>query len=276
MSDHIYNLAHSFIKQEPRAAARLLEDQELTDVAAFLENSPQHLAVAVIKEMLPSACASLMLTVDFSTALVWLSELTNNHISAVLRPMDKTDRQRFLNQLPTRRKSACQRLLTYNQQAIGAWVETDVPVFPHDMPAGDALKRLKLKSFKEDRLIFIIDDQRHPIGSLTFSTLLRNSKNVAAIENLAHSLEAVINGWVTLSAAIGNTAWHTQDVIAVVDRHKEFIGAISYRQIRQLLSSQSTLIETSSATNGGSAVELLQAYGDSVRGMLDALRKGIG
>lgn len=274
MSHQVYNLAHSFIQQESTAAARLLEEQETADIAGFLSKTPQHLTVMVIKAMLPSRCAAVLLEADFSSAFLWLGELTNNHVSAILRHMDKTQQAHFLAQFSNKRRVACQRLLTYNNDSLGAWVESEVPVFPQDMTTGDALKRLKLKGFQEDKIIFVVDEQRRPTGSLSVPTLLRNPNRAATIDSLAEPVDDVLNGWVTLSTAIGHRLWQHQDVVAVVDLHREFIGVIWYSRLRHLLSTQSTLLETPSLSSGAST-DLLQAYGESMRAMLGVIKRCI-
>lgn len=275
MSEQIYKFAFSFIKQETRAAARLLEQLDSAEVAEFLSNAPQPLAAGVLKEMLPSVCASVLLDAEFSTAIIWLSELANNHVCAILRHMSKSSQQELLNQLPIRRRTACQLLLTYNSDMLGAWVESDVPEFPGDMSAEEAIKRLKRKSFKEDRIIFVVDEARHPVGTLSISELLRSTKTIP-LETILRPNLHVINARMTLSTAISHPLWESCDAAAVVNRSREFIGVIWYSQIRHLLSTQSTLLESDSAAVSDTAMDLFQAYGESMRGLIDVVRKTIG
>lgn len=275
MSEQVFSLALSFIKQEPRAAARFLEKQDVADVAGFLQNSPQHLAVAVVREMLPSTCAQVLLETDLSAAMLWLGELTNNHLCAILRHVPSSNSAEFLEQLSFRRRTACRRLLAYDSNSLGAWVETDVPVFPGDMSAGEALKRLKLRKFTEDRLILVVDDQRRPTGALSLLTLVRSSKSVGSIDGLAQPVGEVINGWVTLSSAVGHSVWKSQDFVAVVDLQRELLGVIWYSRIRQLLSAQSEMTETNKAPPDGRYLDLIHAYGESMRAMLETVKAGI-
>ncbi|MEE2732544.1 MAG: CBS domain-containing protein [Pseudomonadota bacterium] len=275
MSDQIYRMAFSFIKQESKAAARLLEEMEPAEVAEFLTNAPHPLAQEVLREMAPSACATVLLHAEISTAILWLTELSNNHVCAVLRHLDKTRQQELLNQLPLKRRTACQLLLTYKDDMLGAWVETDVPVFPADMSVEDALKRLKRKSFAEDRLILVVDDERRPVATLSFTVLLRSTKAIT-LESIAGPKPELINGAMTLSTALSHPVWQQQDVAAVVNRRRELIGVIWYSEIRRLLSSHAQLLEPAHAPAAGAAQDLIQAYSDSMRGLLDVVGKGIG
>lgn len=274
MSEQIYKFAFSFIKQEARAAARLLEELEPTEVAQFLANTPQALAAGVLKEMLPSLGAAVLLNAEFSNAMLWLSELANNELCAILRHLEQSKQEDILNQLPVKRRTACQLLLNYNSDMLGAWVETDVPAFPVDMSAEEAIRRLKRKVYKEDRTLLVVDHERHPVGSIAISELLRSSKTIA-LESITRPGLQVIHGRMTLSTAIGHPLWESQDCAAVVNRRRELIGIIWYSQIRQLLSTRATTLESGSALDGGAAMELFQAYGETMHELVEAVRKSI-
>ena len=274
MTDMIYQFAFSFLKQEAKAAARLLEELEPADIAQFLSNSPQSQAVAVLKEMQPSICAEVLLAVQLSTAVIWFGELANNHLCAILRHMKGSNQDELLNQLSVKRRTACQLLLTYNTDMVGAWVEIDVPVFPSDMSADDAIKRLKRKRYQEDRIILIVDDHHRPEGTIAITELLRCPKTLS-VENITKQNFGVINGRMPLTTAIGHSLWQEQDVVAVVNLRKEFIGVIWHSQIRQLLSSQSQLLEPTDIASRGTGMDLMQAYGESMQGLFEAVRASI-
>lgn len=274
MTEQIYKFAFSFIRQEAKSAARLLEELEPKEVAEFLSNAPQPLAAIVLKEMLPSACVSVLLAAELSTTIIWLSELANNHVCAILRHMNKSKQNELLDQLSIKRRTACKLLLNYNDDMLGAWVETDVPAFPRGMTVEETIKRLKRKSYKDDRVIFVVDDKRRPIGTLSIAVLLRSAKSLF-LENLARMSLQTISGSITLPAAMGHSIWQTYDVVPVVNRRKELIGVIGYSQIRHLLSSQSFLLESSSAPIRGAALEVVQAFGESMCGLMEVVRNGV-
>lgn len=274
MSEQLYKFAFSFLQQETKAAARLLEELAPEDVAAFLSNAPQPLIAGVFTEMMPSACAEVLMQVDIGTAMLWLTELSNNHLCSVLRQLDKFKQNEILIQLPIKRRTACQLMLSYNSDMLGAWVETDVAAFPADMSAKEAIKRLKRKGYREDRIMFIVDGMRRPVGTLSMSVLLR-STNAISLESISKPCIDGINGTVTLSTAIGHPVWQSQDVVAVVNRRREFVGVIWYSQIRQLLSNPSSLLDANNEAVRDPALDMVHAFGESMRGLFDVVRKTI-
>ena len=274
MSDQLYKLAFSFIKQEAKSAARLLEELEPAEVAEFLFNVPHPLVAGVLREMMPSVCASMLMHVETATVIIWLNELQNNHVCAILRHLDKSSQHEILNQFPLKRRTACQFLLSYNNDMLGAWVETDVPAFPSDMSAKETIKRLKRKSYKEDRIIYVVDDHRRPVGTLSISVLMR-STNAISLESIFFPGCEVISGAVTLSTALALPVWLSSDVVAVVNRRRELVGVIWYSQIRQLLSAQSLLLGSEKGVGQHPAADLMLAFGDSMSGLLDVVRKAI-
>ncbi|MDH5324885.1 MAG: CBS domain-containing protein [Gammaproteobacteria bacterium] len=270
MSEIVYQFAFSFLKQEAKAAARLLEELEPKDTARFLSNAPLSQVVAVLKEMQPSACAEILLATDLSTAVIWLSEMANNQLCAILRHMEKSRLDEILSQLHVKRRTACQLLLSYSNEMVGAWIEIHVPVFPGDMSVEDAIKRLKRKNYKEDRIILVVDDQHRPTGSLSVTELLR-SPQTATVESISEKNVGVILGRMALTTAINHTLWMEHDIAAVVNRRREFIGVIWYSRIRRILSVQTQVREPA----GGMALDFFQAYGESMQGLFEAVRESI-
>jgi len=275
MSEMIYQFAFSFIRQEAKAAARLLEEVSPTDIVQFLSTAPQLLATAVLKEMLPSICANVLINAELSTAIIWLRELANNHICAILRNMEKSKQDEFLSQFSFNRRTACNLLLNYNNDMLGAWVETDVPIYTSDMTAEDAIKRLKLKSFKDDRMIFVVDDNRRPIGTLSISKLLRSQKTTL-IEGILNPTFGQINAGLNLATALGHSVWMLHDIVAVVNRRSELIGIIAHSQIRHLLSTRMLLQDPTTDLARGTALDIIHAYGESMHELLETAKKTIG
>ena len=70
MSEQLYKFAFSFIKQETKAAARLLEELPPEDVAEFLTNAPQPLIAGILKEMLPAVCAGVLMQAELSHVII--------------------------------------------------------------------------------------------------------------------------------------------------------------------------------------------------------------
>lgn len=271
-SDKVFYLAFKFLEQEPAAAARLLETAQPLDVAGFLANTPLPLVTKVIDEIFPQFSAQIILTeiaTEKGLANLWLSELSDNSAAAILRCLSHSQQVRILNELHRKKRGACQTLLHYHADMVGAWVEVDVPIFAVDMAVEECIKRLKRRSHKENRIALVVDQQRQLIGEAVVAELLRTtpSDNVGTIATPIHSS---LSGHLLLSSALSHPIWEQSDVAVVVDSQKAVIGVMRYSQLRQSLAQTSGSLLKPASTDGA-VLDLLQAHGESMRALFDSV-----
>jgi len=75
MSDADYHLAFEFIAQEPEAAARLLEIQDLDQILPFLINTPSRDVALLLRNMQAEYAANLLLSAETNVAQEWMGYL---------------------------------------------------------------------------------------------------------------------------------------------------------------------------------------------------------
>lgn len=270
VSEKIFKLAFRFLEQEPKAAARLLEEREPQSVAAFLGNTPPELVARVLRVMSPATAAQVLINANPVDATVWMQDIPNNAIAAVLRYLDHDSRATLLSHLSAKKKSGCELLLSYRSDMVGAWLESDVAVFPADMTIDDAIKRLKRRHYREDKLIFAVDDNRQLVGRVSLMNLLRSSP-MLNVGNIALPYPEPVSGRALLSRVVRHPVWDSSDYAPVVNRQRELLGVIWYSQVRDLLSGQHLHVQQSPHAGANLAVDMLHIHGESMRAMLDVL-----
>lgn len=271
MSEQVFQLAFQFLEQEPRAAARLLEERETEPVIQFLINTPAPTAARVLREMQPEYSAQLLTSADADTAQLWMKNLRSRILSAMLRRADPAQQQQLLDGLTLKKKAACQLLLSFREDMVGAIIETDIIVFPLDMSAEDGLKRLKQREYREDRKIYVVTKDRVLHGEFSVLQLLHASSSIT-MGDLSRPCKEVLSSRSLIRSAVSHPLWQNQDVAPVINRQRELIGVLWYSQLRDALSS-STKVGTGTDKLKNPIVDLLHAHGDSMRAMLDTLLK---
>ena len=270
MSEKLFHVAFQYLEQEPRAAARLLEIIPAQEMLPFLSNTPALTVTKVLQQMQPEFAAGVISAAPVQDAQLWLQSLSNRQLCAILRRCDNDLQHALLDGLTLKKKTACQLLLSFREDMVGAIVETDIMVFPLDMTVEETLKRLKQREYSEQRIAFAVDQARKLSGEIVVPQLLRATKN-SLIADHVKPCDQTLSGRSLIRAAISNPIWHTQDYAAVINRHREIIGLLWFNQVRQYLSSP--LDRESQPALHHPALDMLHAHGDSIRSLLDTLLK---
>lgn len=272
MSDQVFRLAFHFLEQESKAAARLLESHDSDKVAQFFVNTPASTAAKVLQKMLPEFSASIFSAADSTTAGLWMAELNSKDLATVLRHVEKQKQQQLLGQLNLKKKTACQLLLSYREDMVGAFIETDIFVFVDDMLVDDCIKRLKQRKRREERIILVTDEDKKLIGTLSVPELMRSNKSIN-VGSLAIPGAEAISGRSLMRSAIRHPLWQSHDFAPVVNRQQELLGILWYRQILQFLSTNSSSSQNTTPDNSP-ALDILHAHGDSMRALIEVFYKG--
>ena len=270
MTDQLYHLAFQFLEQEPEAAARQLELRPSNDVIQFLKNTPAPTVSRVLQAMLAEYTATILSEADEGDAQLWLSGLRNQTICRIFRRLDADDQQRLLNVLSLKNKTACQLLLSFREDMVGAIVETDIMVLPNDMTAGDGLQRLKKRQYQEDRIIFVTDDNKRFRGQLSLHRLLRTNTGLL-IGDIFEPYTTFISSRSLIRNAVNHPLWQDEEIAPVLNRQQELIGALAYSQLRNHLSK--TTDDVVANSDDSAIIDILHSHGDSMRALLDTLLK---
>lgn len=223
-------LANFFLSSHPEVAARLLESMSSEQAGEVLERAPANIVAPVLGYMLPTASARCaeQLSVEVVTNLV--EQLPGLTAAALLRHFSQDTSDAILGRLTPARAAALRLLLRYPQNAVGAWMEPSVLTLPDDCTAEDAAERV-VKAEYERPKIFVLDRARRLKGAVSGQHLLRAHAR-DPITNLLEPSEAL---WAreTLAAANERDIWEKESEAPVVNRMKEFVGVVSYADLRR-------------------------------------------
>ncbi|XOV79982.1 MAG: magnesium transporter MgtE N-terminal domain-containing protein [Aestuariibacter sp.] len=265
MSTLDMKLAQYFLQEEPRGAARRLEMQEPKVAAEVLKTLTIEAAVNVLKAMHPRSAAEALMTLPDVTVAKWLEKIKLADIAAIFRHLSDTDFTRLLDLLSVKKQTLCRMLVSYPDYTVGAWVETDVFVLDDKMKVDEALLRLRKRHFAGIINIYVVNQQRQVVGQVSLYDLLRKAKSQSIAEIMDTKIQ-YLSGYTGLFSASKSSVWSEQDHVAVINRHREFIGALQHHRLRSALGR----IEDFEHKPLESA-DLFDAYVSSFTSMMDVL-----
>lgn len=230
MSSH-EELVATYLRLHPERAARLLESMPVSQANAVLNAADVATAAPVLSHMLPTAAAQCIEAQPPADGALLLEKLGSQEAVAVLRHLSTAQREAVLDSLGPQWVMAFKLLLSYPTGTVGAWVEPRVLTLPDDCTAGEARERIARSEHLAQARIYVLDRSRRLRGAVRGLALLQ----VSSRKKLASILEPAIALWARdpLAAAQEHPVWERHTEAPVVNREEEFIGVISYADLRR-------------------------------------------
>lgn len=247
MKDQKLTLALSFIQEEPGAAAKILEQTDLESVANFLLTIPINYSTLLIKNLIPAFSTRLCLQLGPQDSSALLSNLDVSTITKIVRLMKKDDRNSFLDCIQDNKHKACELLLKFSLETVGAWMVPHTSVLTRDFKTKDVKKYLK--SAKEEfasEYIYIVDREGKLEGRVSYPSLLAAAPD-SIIGELVKSKPPHVSFNMLLQLSSELEDWQHTDVLAVVDTHDQLLGLLRHSDLKKGLSQlkQNEFIEPS-------------------------------
>jgi magnesium transporter len=224
-------LAAAYLRLHPESAARLLESMPADQANAVLNAVDVATAAPVLGYMLPTCAAQCIERQPPADAALLLERLGSRESVAVLRHLRGELREAVLSALGPQWLMAFKLLLSYPTNTVGAWVEPRVLTLPDDCTAGEARDRIARSEQAAPARIYVLDRSRRVRGAVRGLALLQvgNRKKIASILEPAESL------WARdpLATAQEHSIWERHTEAPVINRDEEFIGVISYADLRK-------------------------------------------
>lgn len=226
-------LVGAYLRLHPESAARLLETMPVDQTNAVLAAVDVATAAGVVGHMLSTSAAQCIETQPPADSALLFEHLGSQEAVGVLRHLPKDVRDAILSSLAPQWVMAFKLLLSYPINTVGAWVEPRVLTLPDDCNAGEARDRISRSPQLAQTRIYVLDRSRRLRGAIRGIALLQipNRKALASILEPAEAL------WARdpLATAQEHRVWERNTEAPVINREEEFIGVISYADLRRAL-----------------------------------------
>lgn len=224
-------LVDAYLRLHPEKAARLLESMPVDQANAVLSAVDAATAAPVVSHMLPTHAARCLEQQLPADGALLLEKLGSQESVAVLRHLPGELRESVLGCLGPQWLMAFKLLLSYPTNTVGAWVEPRVLTLPDDCNCGEARERIARSDQVNQARIYVLDRSRRLRGAVRGLTLLQvpHRKSLASILEPAEAL------WARelLVTAQDHGIWERHTEAPVLNRDEEFIGVISYADLRK-------------------------------------------
>lgn len=229
----VHAITRAFLETHPEEAAGALEHVSAQSCAALLNAIPLKLATEVLRHMLPAHAARCLEYLKPQAVVGLLRALTPQTGAGLLRYLPEEARVALLGELPTGVALGLRLLLSYPDDAVGAWTDTRVPAFAPDATTREAIERIRRSHHEAANYVYVVDADHRFRGVVGLPTALRAANRVTLGE-LMQPAEA-LSARAPLSAARAHEGWRQFHSLPVVDHEGRFVGTLHYGALDQAL-----------------------------------------
>lgn len=225
-------LTLAYLESRPASAAKVLEDLDAGDAAAFLGDVPARLAAPVVAEMVPWSAAGCLELLSPDTAAATLRNMPYQTGTSILRLIPKDRFDAILESLPQRLARDFRRSLGYPRGTVGAWMDHTVPTFSEGDSVADGIRYAKRRRGRIDSHIFVVGERGRFAGAVSVSDLLRHDPKTPLSQILDRDVRALSNR--AMLAAVSNQPdWDSYPMLPVVGRRNNVLGALGRKTLRR-------------------------------------------
>jgi len=223
-----------FLLEHPAQAADVIDgfgkssavDLLTENQADSLANIWRHLSHARIDEVVPELPEKLLKQV--------LHSLDPAVLAVTLLRISDDSRNRCLELLPRRAEAEVRRLMDYPPGSAGRVMDSRVPSFRGEQPAGLTLEQLRQAKPKDLRQLFIVDAERRLTGTVDIQDLMI-AEATDLLKEIARPPAAAVSPFDDREEVAEKLRDFHLDVLPVIDIHGRLIGAIRHDALLKTL-----------------------------------------
>ncbi len=222
-------LSTYLLQQHPKYSARILQQYDTEDVAAFFENISPAVVANVIKEMIPTFSSDCLNLMSFEHSSKVIVTLGIEKASLLMRKMKIGQRVKFIRSMPTVFANRIRLVLRYPEGTVGNVMNPNVFSVNQDMTVHEVINALKKNAHEVYDQIFVVDEAQNLAGVVSAGQLLA-TENVQ-IKRIMREPDNTIPARSNLKMIMALPEWGHREYFPVVDHTGVFIGTINKRNV---------------------------------------------
>lgn len=232
MTAPVAGLTLSFVQHRAAEAARVLNDLEPEETAAFLASIPSRLGAPLLARMEPGQAARALGLQPPELAAAMVRAMRHLDSVTVVRLLSDEAREALYAQLPRRIVNDVARSLEYPVDTVGAWMDLAIAALQGSSTVGEARRHVRRRPDTSLQHLFVTGPGRQLQGAVSMAQLIRADERSALVDAMDIKVTALSN-----RALLGEVArlstWDQLSILPVVGRKGNVLGALSRADLRR-------------------------------------------
>jgi len=226
-------IVRGFLRQHPRAAARVLELSTEEEALDVLSQSEPAETAAVLEVLVPSAASKHLDRLAPGLAASVLERLSSDRAADLARRMRAERRADLLARIDEAIRAPIERLLRFPVGSAGALMNPHFAAYHVSRSAEEALAELKGQGTDLRYYLYVVDDALVLVGVLGVRDLVASSPDVLLGDVMRHPV-ATLSARAGRNAILSHPGWKRFPSLPVVDEGGRLVGVFPYRTFQEL------------------------------------------
>ncbi len=226
-------ILEKFISSHPAQAAAILEHLRIEDVATFIEEIPQNLALQVLNKFELFTATRCLKQLGIEKSAQFLEKISPQVASSFLRQINPDSRIEIFNLVSKDFAALIEKIIKYPVESAGALADPKVLSIPDDITVEQSIKRVQLHKQNTTYYIYVLNREKSIVGVTNLRDLMFSDPG-AKISNVMKSKVLSVLPELHYLAVLSHPAWKRYHTLPVVDRSGFFLGVIRYDILRKI------------------------------------------
>lgn len=225
-------LGATFLRSQPAAAARVLEDFPAESAAQYLAVANPLTAKTIIEHFSPGFAASCLSAIEAQAAGQIFSLLLTDLQIMLLRQLDRDTRESLLSALRPDKAASLRRLLPYPEGTAGAFMEAPLASVPEELSVREAVKRIKRIRRGMKFYVYVANAAGQLTGVLTLHELI-SAPSASLIDEVMHRHIISLSPAQSILTVFNSPYWQEYHALPVTDENNMLLGVIRQKSMRR-------------------------------------------
>ena len=233
--NEIPQLTLNFARNHPREAAKALEQLAVEDTVAFIEKIPQEVGSKLLGMLAPQYSGQCFLIIDPKLSPTLIQGMKSTSTLSMLRLAPNAVIHSLMGLLSTEKKNLLERRLSFPQNSVGAWMDSDNPPVSENILVADIRRSLRSSKEVVDYAPCVVKSDGTIAGLLSLSKLATAKEGSKVSKIMTIDFRSVLDHDSLQSAASLND-WNRFDALPVTNRKGKFVGMLTQKNLNKGLS----------------------------------------
>jgi magnesium transporter len=223
-------LINKFVDDHISDAIKILENSEPSDVCQFLFVAPIDISVDLLSQMELSLATSCIQKMDLNRIVDLFEAFSSSTSELLLRRLSPQIKNHLFEKLEGKFIDPIKIKLSYEENMVGAKMNTDILTLPHDITIDSALGMLRRSENKIFHYVCVLDRNKKLIGIAQLAELLVTDSN-KPISSIVQKKFPFIDPNVQISSIAKHPGWNEHHILPVLNHDSILLGILDKNDI---------------------------------------------